>query len=132
MSAGHRVDKVRETLHREFSQIVRQLKDPRIRFVTVVDTEVSNDLRHAKMFVSVLGTEEERAEALAALDRAVGHIRHQVAHRMPLRHAPEVTVAYDDTADRAARVSALIDRAMESGEATRSLVSEQAEDRPRR
>ena len=133
MSAGYRVDKVRETLHRELSQIVRQLKDPRIGFVTVVDTEVSDDLRHAKMFVSILGTEEDRAEALVALDRAVGHIRREVAHRMPLRHAPVITVAYDDTADRAARVSALIDRAMDLGEATTEVVSDRkAEDRPPR
>ena len=110
--AGHRVNKVRETLHREFSRIVQQLKDPRVRFVTVVDTEVSNDLRHAKMFVSVLGTDEDREDTLAALDSALGHIRREIAQRLPLRYAPEISVAHDDTAVRAAKVTALIDRAI--------------------
>jgi ribosome-binding factor A len=108
----HRVDKVRESLHREFSVIVQQLKDPRIRFVTVVDTEVSKDLRHAKMFISVLGTDEDKMDALAGIESALGHIRREIAHRLPLRYAPEVAVAYDDTGDRAAKVTALIDQAI--------------------
>ena len=110
--SSHRVGKVRETLHREFSRIVRELKDPRVSFVTVVDTEVSDDLKHAKMFVSVLGADEERADTMAGLQSALGHIRREIARRLPLRFAPVITVSHDDTADRAARVSALIDRAV--------------------
>ena len=60
MASSHRGGKGRETLMREFSDIVRGLKDPRVRFVTVVDTDVSSDLRYATMYISVIGSEEEK------------------------------------------------------------------------
>ena len=110
MGAPHRVNRVRESLHREFSDIVRNLKDPRIRLTTVVDTEVSPDLKHARMFVSVLGSEDEKREAIAALENALGHIRREVGHRITMRQIPEVSVAYDDTSERAARLTALIEK----------------------
>lgn len=113
MASTHRLHRVREQLHRAISDIVRTLKDPRVRLVTVVDTEVSADLRYVKMFVSVLGSEDDKAEALEALDKASGHIRSEVSRRVRLRHTPEITVAYDATAERAAHMTALIDRAVE-------------------
>ena len=117
MASSHRVGRVRETLMREFSDIVRGLKDPRVRFVTVVDTDVSADLRHATMYVSVIGSEEERTGATKALQGATAYIRREVARRLPMRHVPEISVIYDETAERAFRLTALIDRA-NAGEAT--------------
>ena len=111
MASTHRLHRVREQLHRAISDIVRSLKDPRVQFVTVVDIEVSVDLRHVKMFVSVLGSEDDRVEALAALASASGHIRSEVGRRVRLRHTPEITVAHDPTAERAARLTAIIDQA---------------------
>ncbi len=111
MATTHRVSRVRELLLREFSDIVRRLKDPRVRFVTVVDTEVSKDLRYAKMFISVIGSQEDREDATDALNHARGYIRREVAKRLPMRHAPEIAVAYDDTAERASQLTSLIDRA---------------------
>ena len=111
MATTHRVSRVRELLLREFGDIVRRLKDPRVRFVTVVDTEVSRDLRYAKMFISVIGSQEDREEATDALNHARGYIRREVAKRLPMRHVPEIAVAYDDTAERAAQITSLIDRA---------------------
>jgi ribosome-binding factor A len=108
MGSPYRVNRVRESLLREFSDIVRQLKDPRVRLVTVVDAEISPDLRYAKMFVSAIGSAEEQEEAAAALCQAQGYIRREIAHRLPLRQAPEITVVYDHTSERAAKVSALI------------------------
>ena len=99
-------------LHREFSDIVRNLKDPRIRLATVVDAEVSPDLKQAKMFVSVLGSEEEKTEAVVALENALGHIRREIAGRITMRHVPEISVAYDDTSERAARLTAVLERAV--------------------
>jgi ribosome-binding factor A len=112
MGVSHRVSRVRESLYREFSDIVRNLRDPRIRSATVVDAEVSRDLKHARMFVSVLGSEEEKKEAVAALENALGHIRREIAQRISMRQIPEVSVAYDDTSERASRLTALIETAV--------------------
>ncbi|MFH1566524.1 MAG: 30S ribosome-binding factor RbfA [Gemmatimonadota bacterium] len=109
MATQHRVNRLRQSLLREFSDIVRKLKDPRIRFVNVVDAEITSDLRHATMYYNVLGSEQDRAEAAQALESAVGFIRREVAQRIDLRYAPDVRVVYDETSERAARLTALID-----------------------
>ena len=109
MASEHRVNRVRHLLHRELSAIVMQLKDPRTQMLTVVDAEISKDLRTAKMFVSLVGTEEEKKVAMAALKNALGFIRREVAKRVQLRYTPTIDVAYDGTAERAAQISALID-----------------------
>ena len=109
MASPYRVNRVRQLLRRELSDIVMNLKDPRAELVTVVDTEVSKDLRHAKMFFSVIGSAAEQQEAQEALQHALGFIRKEVARRISLRYVPEFTVVYDDTAERAARINSLID-----------------------
>jgi ribosome-binding factor A len=96
-------------LIRELSDIIMRFKDPRIRLVTVVDTELSKDLRYAKVFVSVIGSPEERQAAMAALENGLGYIRSQLARRIELRVVPEIHVVYDHTSERAARLTALID-----------------------
>ena len=108
VASPYRVNRVRELLQRELSDVVMSLRDPRVGLVTVVDTEVSKDLRHARMFVSVIGTETEKREAQKALNRALGHIRREIARRISLRHVPEFSVVYDDTAERASRIDSLI------------------------
>jgi ribosome-binding factor A len=97
---------------REFSDIVRGLKDPRVRFVTVVDTDLSPDLRYATMYFSVIGSEEDIIGATKALQGATGYIRREVAKRLSMRYTPEINVAYDETAERASRITSLIDRAI--------------------
>jgi len=108
MAANYRVSRVRQLLLREFSGIIGRLKDPRIGMVTVADVEVSKDLRYAKLFVSVIGNELEQEEALAALQKAEGFVRREIAQHLPLRYAPEIKVFYDNTAQRAAKISALL------------------------
>ncbi len=108
--ASYRLDKVRELLLRELTDIIPRLRDPRIGFVTVMDVEVTRDLRKATMFISVVGDDEAKREATEALESALGHIRHEVSQRVTLRHVPEFAVVYDETSERAARVTALIDR----------------------
>ncbi len=108
MGSPYRVNRVQELLRRELSDIVQRLEDPRLRLVTVVDAEVSKDLRSAKMFVSALGGQAEQLAAIAALQRALGFIRREVARHLDLRDAPEIAVVYDDTSARAARVGALL------------------------
>ena len=108
--ASYRVSRVREQLQRELGDIVGRLRDPRLGFVTVMDVEVTRDLKKATMFISVVGDDDAKREATTALTKALGHIRHEVSQRVTLRHVPEFDVVYDDTSERAARVTALIDR----------------------
>ena len=111
MARSHRVQRLRLQLLREAGDIVQRLRDPRLGFVTVMDVDVSSeDLGHATLFVSVLGGAEEQEEALAAMESALGFIRRELARRLTIRHVPELSVRYDDTSERAARVSAIIDR----------------------
>lgn len=94
---------------RELSDILSRMKDPRIQLVTVVATEVSKDLRYAKMFVSVIGSADEQKEAMIALEKAIGFIRREVGKRIQLRYVPEIRVIYDNTMEKAAHITALID-----------------------
>lgn len=109
MASIHRVNRVRELLLRELSDIVSRLKDPRIGMVTVVDTGISRDLRYATMYVSVLGSETQKQETLAALESARGFMRREIARRISLRFVPELRIEYDETGERAARITELLD-----------------------
>ncbi len=112
MATQHRVDRVREQLLREVSDIVGRLQDPRVHLVTVVDTAISRDLRQATLYVSLIGTRQQQRDAVEGLNHALGFIRREVAQRIQLRQVPELRVVYDATSERAARISALIDQAM--------------------
>jgi ribosome-binding factor A len=116
MASPYRINRVRELLLREFSAIITRLKDPRIGHVTVVDTEVSQDMRYATIFVSLMGSQIEQQEAKEALQSARGFIRREVAHRVPFRYTPEIRILYDDTAERAAHLTALINSLDETGD----------------
>ncbi|MBJ7520801.1 MAG: 30S ribosome-binding factor RbfA [Solirubrobacteraceae bacterium] len=85
------------------------LKDPRVGFVTVTEVDTSPDLRHATVFVSVLGTPEERAASLEGLQSAHGYLQRRVGSELRLKRTPALDFAHDDTALRAARLNALID-----------------------
>jgi ribosome-binding factor A len=89
--------------------IATELQDPRIGFVTVTAVETSSDLRSARVFVSVLGTEEEREETLAGLRSSHGVLQARIAREMRIKRTPTLTFHYDDTAERADRVTRLMD-----------------------
>lgn len=86
----------------------RDLKDPRLGFITVTNAEISRDLRHARVFVSVLGSEEEREASIAALRRAAGFIRGEFTRRARLRVAPEIDFRHDEGIARGARLLELL------------------------
>ncbi len=94
-----------------------ELKDPRVGFVTVTDVKTSADLRHARVFVSVLGEgggpslETQREATLEGLRSAHGYLQGRVASELRLKRTPALEFSYDDTTDRALRVDALIDEA---------------------
>ena len=106
-----RLRRVNEAVRQVLSDAVTQdLKDPRIGFVTVTAVRTSPDLRHARVFVSVLGEQAERQATLDGLRSAHGFLQRRVAAELRLKHTPTLAFEYDDTTDRAMRVSELIDR----------------------
>ena len=85
------------------------LKDPRVGFITVTDVRTSADLRHARVYVSVLGDAEQRQASLDGLRSAHGFLQSRLASELRLKRTPTLEFSYDDTTDRAMRVDALID-----------------------
>jgi ribosome-binding factor A len=90
--------------------ITSELKDPRVGFVTVTAVETSVDLRHARVFVSVLGNPGERRRSLAALDHAHGYLQRRVADELRMKHTPALEFAYDDSSERGIRIAEIVDR----------------------
>lgn len=88
--------------------IARNLKDPRVGFVTVTDVKTSSDLRHARVFVSVLGDEAARERTLAGLRSAHGMLQGLIASELSLKHTPTLTFEYDDSVDRGMRITELL------------------------
>jgi ribosome-binding factor A len=95
--------------------IAGELKDPRVGFVTVTDVRTSADLSHARVYVSVLGDDQQREATLDGLQSAHGYLQGRVASELHLKRTPALTFAYDETTDRALRIDALIDQESEGG-----------------
>lgn len=112
---GDRLRRVDEAVRQVLSDAVAtDLKDPRVGFVTVTAVRTSPDLRHARVFVSVLGGEDERAASLDGLRSAHGFLQRRVARELRMKHTPTLDFFYDDSVERGMRLSELIDR--ETGE----------------
>ncbi|MBI4635155.1 MAG: 30S ribosome-binding factor RbfA [Candidatus Rokubacteria bacterium] len=108
---GKRVDRVNQLIKEEISTLLqRELKDPRLGFVTVTEVDTSKDLREAKVYVSVLGTEEQWTASLTALARARGFIRNWLRQHLELRVTPTLEFRADRSMEHAARIQALLRR----------------------
>ena len=94
--------------------ILRQLKDPRVGFITITDVDISPDLRHAKVFVSSFGDDSQRDDAVAALNKASGFIHRQVCSEVTLKRIPILRFFRDDSIERGVRVCDIIRRAREN------------------
>lgn len=104
-----RADRVSEAIKREISVLILQeVKDPDVTSVTVMDVKTTDDLRHARVFVSVMGDETEKKKTLAGLERAKGFLRAEVSHRLGLRYAPEIQFCLDTTLDHAMRIEEIL------------------------
>jgi ribosome-binding factor A len=102
--------RVNEALREVLSaRIAEGLKDPRIGFVTVTAVETSPDLRHARVFVSVLGDEAARADTLAGLDSAHALLQARIAEEMHMKRTPQLRFVYDDTVERGMRINELLE-----------------------
>lgn len=107
---GDRMRRVNEAIREVLSDALGQdLKDPRIGFVTVTDVKTSPDLRHARVYVTVLGEQEERDASLAGLQSAHGVLQRRVGGELRMKRTPTLEFIYDDTTDRAMRVEQLLD-----------------------
>lgn len=111
-----RADRVNALLQRELGMIIsEELRDPRIAFSTVTDVQVTDDLKLARVHVSVLGDEEQITSTMTALEEAKAYLRHELGSRTDLRFVPELTFVSDRTAERSARISTLLRQAREQG-----------------
>jgi ribosome-binding factor A len=107
---SQRTERVDELLRQEIGALLaKEVADPRIGFATITDVETSPDLRHAKVWVSVIGQKGDRDGTLRALDNAMPFIRHELGRRLRIKRIPELHVQLDDSAERGTRVLHLLD-----------------------
>jgi len=102
--------RVNDLIRQEIADLLRhQVKDPRLKcLLTVTEVVTSADLRHAKVYISVLGGEEEKREALAGLERASGYLRRELGERLSLRYIPELVFQRDESIERGSHLLELI------------------------
>jgi ribosome-binding factor A len=109
--SGDRMRRVDEAIREVLSDALQgsDLKDPRIGFVTVTDVKTSADLRHARVYVTVLGDADKREQSLAGLQSAHGVLQRRVGRQLRMKRTPTIEFRYDETTDRAMRMEELLD-----------------------
>jgi ribosome-binding factor A len=129
-----RMRRVDEAIRQVIGEVVAgELKDPRVGFVTVTDVRTSADLSHARVYVSVLGSEPQRAATLEGLSSAHGYLQQRVASRLRLKRTPTLSFLYDETTDRAMRMEELLQPVAPSLERDGDLpTGERGDDTPSR
>lgn len=106
---GRRTERLAHQIRVELAELfTRELKDPRIGSATVTSVELSPDLHHARVLVSVLGSPEEQAGTMEGLSSAAGFIRHEIGHRLALRRVPELTFLLDHGAEEGEKIEMLL------------------------
>lgn len=109
MPNPHRQEKLGELIAIELSDLLRtRVKDPRVGFASITHVQVSGDLRHAKIYVSVMGTQQEQAATIQALKHATGFLRSELASRITLRYMPELVFKLDTSIEQGTRILELI------------------------
>lgn len=109
MPAYSRTDRISEEIKRELSVVIRELKDPRLNvMVSVVGVRVTKDLKFAKAFVSVMGSEAEQKAAIDALKSAAGFVRREIGSRIRLRIVPEFTFVLDNSIEYGAHINEVL------------------------
>jgi ribosome-binding factor A len=102
--------RVNEAMREVLSDVIAtEIKDPRVGFVTVTGVKTSPDLRHARVYVSVLGDEGAREASLDGLRSAHGFLQRRLAAQLSLKHTPALTFEYDDSIDKGMRITELLD-----------------------
>jgi ribosome-binding factor A len=104
-----RMRRVNESVRQVLSEAVPELKDPRIGFVTITGVETSADLRHARVYISVLGSERKRQATLEGLAAAHGVLQARIARELRMKRTPQLAFEYDPSVEAGVRMSKLID-----------------------
>ena len=104
-----RMRRVNESVRQVLSEAIGQLKDPRIGFVTITGVETSTDLRHARVYLSVLGAERKRAQTLDGLEAARSLLQSQLGRELRMKRTPQLAFEYDPSVERGVRMTKLID-----------------------
>ena len=131
MATNRRVSRVAELIKREVSQmLIHDIKDDRVGagLVSVTDVVVSGDLQHAKIFVSVYGSEEAKIETMAGLKSATGFVRTELGQRVRLRRTPEVIFQEDSSIERGTKVLSLLNQLNQDRPADENLDEDEDED----
>jgi ribosome-binding factor A len=106
---SQRTERVDELLRQEIGALLaKEIADPRIGFATITDVETSPDLRHAKVWVSVIGGRSDRTETVRALQASMGFVRHELGKRLRIKRIPALHIHLDDSAERGTRVLHLL------------------------
>lgn len=109
-----RTDRIAGLMQRELAYLIQyEIKDPRVKLVTISAVKVSRDLAHAKIYISQLSSEEEISKTVAVLNKAQGFLRTLLAQKMKLRTTPQLHFVHDASIAEGSRLSALIDQALE-------------------
>lgn len=113
-----RTDRIAGEMQKEIADIIRNsIKDPRLPgLVSVTAVRVTKDLRYAKVYVSIFGDSSEKQEAMQALKRAAGFVRHEIGQRIKLHYTPEIQFIQDDSIEQGMHISQLIDKTMHQEE----------------
>ena len=109
MVMKYRRQRVQDFLREEISMIIqREIKDPGLGFITIIDVKMTEDLKYAKVYYSVFGSEEEKERTAQALKRATSYIKHLLGDKMRMKYMPEITFAYDTDQEKAARIDEIL------------------------
>jgi ribosome-binding factor A len=108
---GHRAERLADQIRAEVAEMIAaELKDPRIGFATVTGVDMSGDLHHARVSVSVLGSADAQQRSLEGLTSAAGYVRHELSHRLRLRRVPELSFVLDHAAEDNERLETLLQK----------------------
>lgn len=111
ITAGHRAERLADSIcHQVAEMLLGEMKDPRIGFTTVTRVDLSPDLRHARIGVSVMGTPEEQQQSLEGLTSAEGFVRREVAQRLGLKRAPEIHFVIDEGIQNSMKIDDLLQK----------------------
>lgn len=107
--AYNRSERVAEEIRKEVATMLfGEIHDPRIGFVTITKVQVSKDLRQAKVYYSIIGSDEEKEKTMTGLQSSSGYMRREIGKRLKLRYFPELTFKFDDSLEYASRIEKII------------------------
>lgn len=108
---SRRITRINDEIKEQTALLIRDLKDPGLTgMITVIKADTTADLKHCKIYVSVMGSEEEKQSSFTALKKASGFIKKQLAHSINLRQTPDITFLQDDSLDHAMRIQEILNK----------------------